>query len=490
MKKVSKLAWGIITKPVPTFKRIKEEKPFADGLLIFFLTCSLLILNKFIFEHEDILKELDFLIKLHPFWQGLIVTVGLLILSFLALVLGIGIVNLFARLFKGKGAFKSLLNCALFISAVHLIVLPVYVLLTALKLETAAFIIFIAISLWELILWIIAVKTIYNFTLLRSISTYLCYFLTVIIILGVPLGLTYFKFVKSIDGVLEYFALFDKYRGLKESFWKEDVVYSKGEYKKALVDYSKFVEEYPDSDWAAFARSDIGEIYWEGLKEKEKAIEEYQGLIRDYPGSQYAASAQYDIANIYEDLEDYDRALTAYRKVITNYPKNDYAPMAQDSIGDIYEDLKDYDRALTAYRKVITNYPKSDYTPEAQDNIADIYEDNFKDYQRAIKEYRKVVENYPKSNKADYAQYKIGRLYQWELKNYDQAIKEYQKVIKNYPDSICAPWAQMKIGDSYRKLNQKEQAIRAYQQVIKHYPKSEEIKEAQDRINSLKAEDK
>jgi TolA-binding protein len=470
MGKVSKLAWGIVTKPVPTFKRIKEEKPFADGLLVFFFTYSLLILSSFIFEPEPILEEFDFFIKFHPLWQALIVTAGLLILSFLALVLGIGIINLIARLFKGKGAFKSLLNCALLISAVHLIVFPLYVLITALNLETADSIIFIAVSLWASILLIAAIKTIYNFSLLRTISTYLCYLLTIILILAVPLGiigLTYFRFTKSADklladieydrktqGALEYFALDDKYKDLKDSFLKKDVVYDKEEYKKALADHSKFVEKYPDSNWAVDVRSDIGEIYWEGLKDSEKAIEEYQGIIRDYPDNWRAVAAQYDIATIYEDLKDYDRAITAYQKVITDYPESNYAPMAQDNIGDIYED-------------------------------------NFKDYQQAIKEYRKVVENYPRSYEADYAQYTIGSLYRWRLKNYDQAIKEYRKLIKNYPNSIWASLAQMDIGDThYRNLNQKEQAIKAYQQVIKHYPKSDQAKEAQDQINNLKAEAK
>lgn len=465
MKKVLKLAWGIITKPVPTFKRLKEEKPFADGLLVFFFTYSLLILSSFIFEPEAILKEFDFLIKLHPFWQELIVIFGLLILSLLALLLGTGIINLVARLFKGKGAFKSLLNCALFISAVHLIVFPLYVLPSALKLETAFFIVSIVVSLWALILFITAIKTIYKFSLLRSISTYLCYSLTVIIILGVPLGLTYFKVVKHADKLLadiehdrkthggsEYFALEEKYMDLKSSFWKEDVVYSKEEYKKALIDYSKFVEKYPDSKWADDVRSDIGEIYWKGLKEKEKAIEAYQGIIRGYPDSWHAASAQYAIATIYLDLENYDRALTAYRKVITDYPKSSLASLAQNVIGNIYKH-------------------------------------DFEDISKAIEEYRKVVKNYPRSDQADYVQHEIGFLYQCELKDYNQAIKEYKKLIENYPDSNWAPSAQMFIGDMYhRKLNQKEQAIEAYQQVIKRYPKSEEAKEAQDQINSLKAE--
>ena len=470
MGKVSKLAWGIITKPVPTFKKIKEEKPFADGLLIFFFTLSLLILSSFIFEPEAIFEEPGFLVKFHPLWQALIVTASLLILSFLTLLLGIGIINLFARLFKGKRAFKGLLNCALFISAVYLIVFPLNTLFAALKLETAVFIISIMVYLWAVILLIAAIKTIYKFSLLRSISTYLCYLLTVVLILAVPLGiigLTYFKFTKNADklladieydrkthGGLEYFALEEKYRDLKSSFWKKNVVYDKEEYKKALVDHSKFVEEYPDSRWTDGVRSDIGEIYWEGLKDSEKAIEEYQGIIRDYPDSYNAASAQYAIATIYRDLEDYDRALAAYRKVVTDYPKSRLASLAQDSIGDIYK-----------------------------------Y--NFKDYQRAIEEYRKVVENYPRSEEADYAQYTIGSLYWWRLKDYAQAIKEYQKLIENYPNSNWAPLAQSAIGDIYyRNLNQKEQAIKSYQQVIKRYPKSDQAKETQDRINSLKAEGK
>lgn len=486
MKKVFKLAWGIITKPASTFENIKQEKPFGAGLLIFLFAYGLVMINSFIFIDKSILEIYRSFPRFYLFGIGSIAIV--LILSFLSLLLGVTILNLFAKLFKGKGSFTNLLICFLFISTVNIVTFPLNLLSAVLQLKMLISILAIGVHIWILVLLIIAIKTIYRFNILKSVATYAVSLGLILIVVVSPLGLIYHGIDKNVSNFLKasgfdkdfqsdikhtafklfrssfhslfpvdfqsdikYLVLVQKYMDLKVNLHLREpkVRYSERDYWKTIVDYRQFAEKYPDSLWTAFVRSDMAEIYWQGLKEKEKAIEEYQEIIQDYPDSWHAAVAQYSIAAIYRDLKDHDQALTAYQKVITDYPESNYASMAQDSIGAIY-----------------------------------FY--NFKDFPKAIEEYRKVVENYPRSKEADYAQYKIGRLYQRQLEDYAQAIKEYQKVIKNYPDSMWAPWAQMKIGDTYyRNLNQKEQAIKTYQEVIKRYPTASKALEAQIAIGDI-----
>ncbi len=477
MKKVLKLAWGVVTKPASTFESIKQERPFGAGLLIFLLAYGLIIISSFIFVIRSNLEILfKYIPKFNFFGIGLALAIPLF--SFLGLILGVAILNLFAKLFKGKNSFKNLLICSLFINSIAVVVYFLILFSIALRYKFGFFILALGVSVWVIVLLIIAIRLIYEFSILKAIATYTAYLVLILIMAACPLGLVYYGISRNVSDFLsedfksdiKYTALEQKYRNLQDSLYSRElkVRYSKRHYRKAIADYQQFAEKYPDNQWTAFIRSDIAELYWEGLKEKEKAIEVYQGIIQDYPDTWHAASAQYSIAAIYRDLEDHDQVLTAYRKVITDYPESNYASMAQDSIAATY-DYKDIPKAIEEYRKVVENYPRSDEADYAQYKIGNHYFMGLKDYDQAIKEYQKLIKNYPQSSWAAWAQFYIGYIYYWELNQEKQALEAYQEVIKRYPTEPKALEAQIVIGDIYSNLGQKEKALQIYHKAEKMY---------------------
>ena len=166
----------------------------------------------------------------------------------------------------------------------------------------------------------------------------------------------------------------------------------------AIKEYEKVAENYSGSYWAADALYRIGLIY-SGLESSDlrlakgriepdydRAIVKYRQLIREYPNTDAAARAYYQMGEIYRtNLKDYDQALKAYSKVAKDYPgrsfyegsgyKNSLADEAQFRIGRIYyENLQNYDMAFQVFTGFLKDFPDSCRKAAAYSFIAAIHE--------------------------------------------------------------------------------------------------------------------
>jgi len=102
----------------------------------------------------------------------------------------------------------------------------------------------------------------------------------------------------------------------------------------------------------------------------DDAINEFTKVINNYPDSDYPAPAQYYIAYSYYEYQNYNQAILEFQKVIDNYSDCIWldgqdrliAPCAQYYIGWCYEKLEQWSLALVAYQKIIDNYPDSTWS--------------------------------------------------------------------------------------------------------------------------------
>lgn len=101
MKKTLELAWGVIRRPAPTFRRIKEEKPLGRGIFIVFLFLFIMLYISFLRGSGESI--------------GVILSIPLVYLIIMAYS---GLFNFMARLLKTKSEYKSLLISNFFISGV------------------------------------------------------------------------------------------------------------------------------------------------------------------------------------------------------------------------------------------------------------------------------------------------------------------------------------------------------------------------------------
>ena len=128
-----------------------------------------------------------------------------------------------------------------------------------------------------------------------------------------------------------------------------------GHIDRALKNYTKIAEKYPDCEYAfkaqfmsTYLSSDTTE------KDKTAADEAYQEYFFNE-----AQQLQVD--------GEFEEAVTYYEKFLKEYPDNKHAYKAQFMIGFIYnESLKDTAKARQAFQKVLSDYPENDLTDDAK----------------------------------------------------------------------------------------------------------------------------
>lgn len=102
MKKTLELAWGVIRRPAPTFRRIKEEKPLGRGILVSLVPLVIVF-------SVSILRKL---------WIGIETFIPIVPVPYLHIVAYTFLFNFMARVLKEKNEYKSLLSANFFIFGV------------------------------------------------------------------------------------------------------------------------------------------------------------------------------------------------------------------------------------------------------------------------------------------------------------------------------------------------------------------------------------
>ena len=131
-----------------------------------------------------------------------------------------------------------------------------------------------------------------------------------------------------------------------------------------------------------------------GAGDIDKAVKNFEKLAQKYPDSEYAFKAQFmrsylssdttekdvsstDLAyqeyffNEAQQLQidgEFEEAVKYYQKFLQEYPDNEkYAYKAQFMIGFIFnESLKDTAKARQAFKKVLEDYPENDLSDDAR----------------------------------------------------------------------------------------------------------------------------
>jgi tetratricopeptide (TPR) repeat protein len=194
----------------------------------------------------------------------------------------------------------------------------------------------------------------------------------------------------------------------------------KGDYAKAIADYSKAIEINP-KDAATYYNRGLAWVY---KGDYDKAIADFTKAIELNP--RYTA-AYNNRGNIYDSKGDYDKAIVDYTKAIEIDPKDAFA---YSNRGVIWGKKGDYNKAIADINTAIEIDPKY---ASAYSNRGVIWGKKG-DYDKAIADNTKAIEISPKHADAYY-----NRGNDWENKgDYDKAIADWTKAIEINPKHAFA----------------------------------------------------
>jgi len=187
------------------------------------------------------------------------------------------------------------------------------------------------------------------------------------------------------------------------------------EYDKARTSFLEVKNRDLTKKFAPLAQLKIADSY---VKEDnpELAVAEYKKFIDTYPDHQYASYAQYQIAMIYfNQIEDPERgyggaakALTEFEKLKKMFPRNPYKDVVDLKIeqcrnviaeyeflvGKFYYDNKAYGAAIGRFEGLLKKFPE--YRGESQVLFyAAMSYKNLKQKEKAAEHFARLIEKYP-----------------------------------------------------------------------------------------------
>jgi uncharacterized protein (TIGR02145 family) len=264
---------------------------------------------------------------------------------------------------------------------------------------------------------------------------------------------------KDLDKAIEHFKKFlelkpDYPNNVETCIAIAIIYFYKYDYKNTDEYLKKVIEYSPDK---AEAHYEIGDIYYDKIKNIDKAVEHFEKAIELKPD--YAASYS-NLGALYREKNDYSKAIEFYEKAIGLKPSSEIAYIAFSGIGAAYFSKQDFDKAIEFYKKAIElkigNQDASVYF-----NIGLAYARKL-DYDKAMEYMKNVIELNPKSINA----YRImGNIY-ISKHNYTKAIEFYETTIKLDPKINVY----LDIGYAYFKKQDFDKALEYYEKALKYQP--------------------
>ncbi len=217
----------------------------------------------------------------------------------------------------------------------------------------------------------------------------------------------------------------------------------------AISEFQKVLSDPDSSEWELqMARYTSGLVY-QAQGDDERAVVEYQKFLDDYPDSKSGVldAAKFAIARYHEE-----KAKQGYMDIAGN-PDARLASPALLQLARQHRDRKEYDEAIDIYRRVASLSPGTHFEAVALSSIAGCYFER-REYDKAISELRKITENSPIDDRRASAQFLIGR-YSYRAGKYEQAIEALQKGMETYPDGQYFSHEQCRglIANSRKKLD-------------------------------------
>lgn len=172
---------------------------------------------------------------------------------------------------------------------------------------------------------------------------------------------------------------------IADSYVKEDSP------EMAISEYQKFIESYPDHQYASYAQYQIAMIYFNQIEGPErgysgaaKALEEFEKLKKTYPRNPYKEEVELKIQkcrNIIADYEfivgefyfkkgAYNAAIGRFEGLIKGFP--DYKDEAKVLFltGLSYKELKQNEKAQAFFSLLAEKYPNNKLAKDARKEIS------------------------------------------------------------------------------------------------------------------------
>lgn len=204
-------------------------------------------------------------------------------------------------------------------------------------------------------------------------------------------------------------------------------LYMKKMYKKAIAEYLKVLNRYPEGEASVRALANLAQCYARaGDVFGAKMVALYLGERFDHDPN--AGSGVLALGKYYYDQKNKDMYFLMYETYRQKFPNDERAPLILYTLAGLYNKNGAPDKELECYRTIVKRYPQSQYYVKALRSLA----------------------------WGDYAN-----------KRFEQAVESFKKYINVENPGLMKAQAQFCMGDSYRQLEDQRHALISFITLIK-----------------------
>lgn len=202
--------------------------------------------------------------------------------------------------------------------------------------------------------------------------------------------------------------------------------YLKGEYDKALEEFTRSLDYNPEFEKARqfLSRSYYQLNLMDEYREERKKTTELQASSEEEKAVEY-----YKLGYEFYSLKEYTVAVEEIKKALDI--KSDY-PNARYLLAECYFQQKEYKLAQVEYERIITDSEINEYSDDALWGSGWCYY-LLEEYEEAAKRFLKLLNDFPDSDLALQARHKLGKSY-FQGNNYADTIKVYREFLEKYSE--------------------------------------------------------
>ena len=174
---------------------------------------------------------------------------------------------------------------------------------------------------------------------------------------------------------------------IADSYVKEE------EPELAVAEYRRFLEIYPDHQYASYAQYQIAMVYFNQIEGPErgyggaaKALAEFEKLKKDYPRNPYnelievriercrtvMADYEYLVGEFYRKKGSYAAAIARFQGLLRKFPDYKKEDQVLLSLGSAFRSSGQRDSAVMELNRLIEKYPNSPLVKEAHKELSSI----------------------------------------------------------------------------------------------------------------------
>ena len=243
--------------------------------------------------------------------------------------------------------------------------------------------------------------------------------------------------------------------------------WQKTQSKNTITSYQKFIDKYPDSEYAEEAQLKIIELEYEDAK-KSNTIESYNSFIKKYSDNEFALKAQKDLMELEYVNAKNKNTMQTYKNFINKYPNSEYVKEVNIEV-DYIKAVED--NSIEALKEFKSKNPNSAHSSELNTFLNAVEQNTAIDFEN-------YINTYPNSPFYESALLTLVEL-KYKEDKYGYTFKRY---IRKYNGTAYEQEINKKVEELEYQKALTSKSTYEMQSFINKYPNSKYVKSMQDSI--------